>query len=529
MNKSFLTIIAALLLAAVLCLSGCSKAPVTSESPAPTETETPAPEQPAPAEETAPESEAEPRPAEAAPAEGSLTGTYYLDVNSEWYERALLELACFDGKWQLAFSAPDPSSDFILPLCKFEAEAAPDAVQLEFTMDETRVTIAALDAGSLAVQFIDNGEDSLLSGTYTRAESFEAAAYGPGEPALFALPDPVFDENCEVTLDLGLAAGVREYLGVDSSYYLTKSMLASVTEIRAFDEPVRSLTGIEYMPALQEICVTKAYLTDLTPLAALKDLRYIDIAWSYVTEIPDFSGCEALTELNLAAAQISDLSPLAAIPNLKAVNLSDNLITSIEPAKSLTQLDTLVITNNCITDYDTIKDNKAVCDLLDRSNPFTVAESLAVTEQVETILAEIISDGMSDTEKLAAIYKYVIDTTEPNESPYSGYAYGARVLLKHEGVCGNYAEAVTLLANHAGIPAQTCTGDCHEWVIVRLGETCYHLDALWDEGNAVWEYFLKSTDYIQRKQYHEHDLLRYPYCPESLSPLTVEYWMATAG
>ena len=127
-----------------------------------------------------------------------------------------------------------------------------------------------------------------------------------------------------------------------------------------------------------------------------------------------------------------------------------------------------------------------------------------LTAAVDSLLAEIIDDGMTDYEKIRAIYDYmtaniVYDYEHLNNNSYKLQYTAYAALLNKTSVCQGYANLFYRLALECGIDTRIITGQAngggHAWNIVKLGSKYYLVDATWDASYAQvgydYEYFLK--------------------------------------
>ncbi len=110
----------------------------------------------------------------------------------------------------------------------------------------------------------------------------------------------------------------------------------------------------------------------------------------------------------------------------------------------------------------------------------------------------IVSEGMSDTDRVVAIHDYLVANCEYAEEFYEsgeerGYigedpmvtysAYGA--LVNHSAVCNGYGLAFLYLMQKLGIDAYYVANDYHGWNLVKLGNNYYHVDCTWDDPVAA--------------------------------------------
>ena len=140
--------------------------------------------------------------------------------------------------------------------------------------------------------------------------------------------------------------------------------------------------------------------------------------------------------------------------------------------------------------------------------------SRAAMEEAEDILAQVVTDDMSDYDIAKALHDYLVlncaydyDNYLRGTIPAESYtAEGA--LLEGTAVCSGYARAYQLLLQGAGIPCEYVTGygngGRHGWNIIQLDGAWYHVDTTWDDpapdraGYVRYNYFLKSDSYLSR-------------------------------
>ncbi|MCQ2558954.1 MAG: hypothetical protein MJ135_07530 [Oscillospiraceae bacterium] len=134
---------------------------------------------------------------------------------------------------------------------------------------------------------------------------------------------------------------------------------------------------------------------------------------------------------------------------------------------------------------------------------------------VYALMDELGLDGLSDYEKLRAIYYWICENiTYDSAGAAAGKdntlchtAYSA--IVQHNTVCQGYALLIYRLALECGIDARLIagysSGQNHGWNIVRLGNLYYHLDSTWDASREVYAYFLSgSEDFAGHTRFTEY-------------------------
>ncbi len=149
--------------------------------------------------------------------------------------------------------------------------------------------------------------------------------------------------------------------------------------------------------------------------------------------------------------------------------------------------------------------------------------------EVDDLLEDIVTDGMTKREQVEAIYDWMYEYLwYRDSSDKSDYLQGAYVMMRdYQGDCFNYFALSKLMFERLGIDnidvrkVKNYTGDAdHFWSLVSLdgGETWYHFDATprvgaGDEFCLVTDAFL--DDYSEsHDNSHNRDKSLYPATPE---------------
>jgi hypothetical protein len=162
---------------------------------------------------------------------------------------------------------------------------------------------------------------------------------------------------------------------------------------------------------------------------------------------------------------------------------------------------------------------------------FNEAQRAALNSKVDTVIRDIITGGMSEYDKVAAVHDYVVKNTEFQNffSSADGHiftAYGA--LVDGHSLSQGYAEAVNLLLNKAGVPSRVVEGESYSyntwstsaWNIVKIDGKYYHVDAAFDDQyeqgglQSVRHEYLNITD-KEISYSHRWNTAEYPQCTET--------------
>jgi transglutaminase-like putative cysteine protease len=108
-----------------------------------------------------------------------------------------------------------------------------------------------------------------------------------------------------------------------------------------------------------------------------------------------------------------------------------------------------------------------------------------ILSAANTLLQQIIDDGMSDLEKEYAIHDAIVNNCEPEIDPSKhtdtaeGFFYYGRCQ------CSGYVDTFNLLCRLAGLDTWTVIGQAgggeHAWNLVKLDDKWYMVDVTWDD------------------------------------------------
>ena len=205
----------------------------------------------------------------------------------------------------------------------------------------------------------------------------------------------------------------------------------------------------------------------------------------------------------------------------------DDLISILQDGHSLAD------TNYFLHPYNHIynKDNTIPIDFetdgvseftlsINRNNPKYSEEDIdLINELVDSKIAELTTNEMSDSNKIKAIHDYIInnasydilriDDDPTNDDTYrSNSAYG--VLFEGKGICSGYTDTMAIFLNRLGIPNYEIGNDAHIWNLVYVDGEWKHLDATWDDpitniGDVLLDdFFLINYDTLVSLDITEH-------------------------
>ena len=151
------------------------------------------------------------------------------------------------------------------------------------------------------------------------------------------------------------------------------------------------------------------------------------------------------------------------------------------------------------TSYTTSSDGQYV--FLTINYTFIYATTAAQEREMSARADETIgyfgfSRQTSAYDKIRTIYSYLTDNityaSDNVDTPLYHTAYSAIVLK--DTVCQGFAQLLYYMLWKCEIPCRIVTSDTHAWNLVWLRGQWYSLDATWDAGNQLFDYFLRGKD-----------------------------------
>ena len=160
--------------------------------------------------------------------------------------------------------------------------------------------------------------------------------------------------------DAGLAAGIREALGLGEGARITAAAMRQLTELRVLarndDDPiVADLTGLQHATQLVSLNLNGNYdLSDISVLANLTKLESLFLNGTGVSDISVLANLTKLKALYLRHTGVSDISVLANLTRLWALSLDDTGVSDISVLANLTQLEALYLQSTGVSDISAL-------------------------------------------------------------------------------------------------------------------------------------------------------------------------------
>lgn len=133
----------------------------------------------------------------------------------------------------------------------------------------------------------------------------------------------------------------------------------------------------------------------------------------------------------------------------------------------------------------------------------TKEEEEYVNEELNKIIKSIITNNMSDYDKISTINKYLVDKVDYDSSLKSDTAYST--LTTGKATCEGYALTAYKMLKLAGIENKIVVGKIngvgHGWNLVKLSGKWYNLDITNNDATSSEKYFLVCDDVLKKDNF----------------------------
>ena len=164
-----------------------------------------------------------------------------------------------------------------------------------------------------------------------------------------------------IIADPNLHAAIAEALGKENidTDPITREEMATLTQLRASNRDIKDLTGLEFAINLEEMWIGHNPVSDLSPLAGLKNFIGLHAWETRISDLFPLSGLTKLRWLDFGRTPTDenrnligrlDLTPLAGITSLKKLTFYACGVQDISPLAGLTELTELRPAGNPISD-----------------------------------------------------------------------------------------------------------------------------------------------------------------------------------
>ncbi|OJW51438.1 MAG: hypothetical protein BGO67_06750 [Alphaproteobacteria bacterium 41-28] len=117
--------------------------------------------------------------------------------------------------------------------------------------------------------------------------------------------------------------------------------LTSLRKLNFGGSKIRTLKGLENVPNLEELDLSKTLLKQLSLPASLQNLRKLNLSKSKISQIDGLENTFALEELDLSKTRLKQLSLPASLQSLRKLNLSETDISQIDGLENISALEEL--------------------------------------------------------------------------------------------------------------------------------------------------------------------------------------------
>lgn len=134
--------------------------------------------------------------------------------------------------------------------------------------------------------------------------------------------------------------------------------LNHLTSLTTGNNPQTNISVLQRLTQLKKLNLSQLGMTNqdlklVTNMTSLQDLA-IDFNGT-ISDLSPLAGLKQLTDLDFSKDAVSDLSPLAGLTQLANLSLSNNQVTDLSPLANLTQLGNLTILRNQVRDLSPLK------------------------------------------------------------------------------------------------------------------------------------------------------------------------------
>lgn len=203
-----------------------------------------------------------------------------------------------------------------------------------------------------------------------------------------------------------------------------------------------------------------------------------------------------------------------------------------EDVSDITEPENLITISNYIHPYNVYRRVYVSTNSFDKveiriEKSYTNDNINSINQRLDQIIKEIITDDMSDKEKITVFHNYIIDNTvydsnylETNLNDIDNPSHKALgPLFFGKALCGGYADVMAIFLNRLNIPNYRISSSDHIWNFVYLDNNWYHLDLTWDDpvtdsgvNMRLDTFLLITTEQLENlnTNYHIYDKNVYP-------------------
>jgi internalin A len=161
--------------------------------------------------------------------------------------------------------------------------------------------------------------------------------------------------------------------------------IATLKEVNATSQHIKSLWGLEHYTNLRKLFLGINQISNLEPLAVLNNLVELSLAYNNVISINALDNLTKLDKLYLNNNSIENIISLYPLIQITYLNLSYNLISNISTISRLTKLQTLKLNNNKIQDIKYLANLTSLQELALSNNQIASVSTLFSLKELTSL------------------------------------------------------------------------------------------------------------------------------------------------
>lgn len=144
-------------------------------------------------------------------------------------------------------------------------------------------------------------------------------------------------------LDLGTCSPLRSLSGIEK--------LGALQTFGCRHALLEDLGKLTHLPLLKSLSIEEGCLVDIQPLASCRELRTLNLAGNRIDDCGPLQSLRKLNSLTLAANSISDFAALADLPELKTLHLAANPLADLTPLTRIPSLEKVYLSASTDLDF----------------------------------------------------------------------------------------------------------------------------------------------------------------------------------
>ena len=223
--------------------------------------------------------------------------------------------------------------------------------------------------------------------------------------------------------DLNLRAAIAEKLGKTQRVPITVEDMENLRHLNLFTSDIKGikdLRGLEFAVNLVDLLIKDSEISDLSPLAGLKNLSFIHIEGGNIRDLSPVKRLTNLWALKIGHNSISDLSPIAGLHGLENLGFYGNSVSDLSPIAGLKNLTSIAISHNEISDLSPLKELPNLKALTSWSNPLSDLSPLIGLEVIDICGGNPDISTLRDAKNLKELYLRFCNVSDTDISALAG-------------------------------------------------------------------------------------------------------------